>query len=234
MATLTPARRPPAWARAAALVSGVLGLVGNTFLLGFFALTHPYYSDPTWGWLGVANDVIIVGQFAALVPVVYAVDRLLPPNRLTSACTALAMVTTAGIAVASAALVAGLVTYDVQVWFVIGFTVPLYGWLLVADSVGHRTQTLPRSLTRLGLVLGVCWPAAAVLVIAGIVIGGVDFAFGVYGLPGAALVVPGLVLGLLSWLALPWWPLVLAATALRGQRPGAEPLAQHDELGAPL
>lgn len=233
MNSFTPARRPPDGARAATLVSGVLGLVGNAFLVGFFALTHPYYSDRTWGWLGVANDVIIVGQFAALVPVIYAVDRMLPPSRLTSACAALAMITTAGIAAASAALVVGLVTYDVQVWFVIGFTVPLYGWLLVANSVGHRTQTLPRALTRFGLVLGVCWPAAAVLVLAGMVIGGVDFAYQVYGLPGAALVVPGIMLGLLSWLALPWWPLVLAATALRRQRPGAEPLPQHDELEAP-
>ena len=74
---------------------------------------------------------------------------------------------------------------------------------------------------------------AAVLVLAGMVIGGVDFAYQVYGLPGAALVVPGIMLGLLSWLALPWWPLVLAATALRRQRPGAEPLPQHDELEAP-
>jgi hypothetical protein len=232
MATVTPARRPPVWAVGAALVSGVLGLVGNVFLVGFLALTHPYYSDPTWGWLGSASDVVAVGQFAALVPVIYAVGRLLPARRLMRACTALAMITTAGLALVSAALVAGLMTFDVQVWFVVGFLVPLYGWLLVANSVGHQAGALPRSVTRLGLLLGVTWPAAAALVLAGLLIGGVDLGSQSYGLPGAVLVVPGMVLGLLSWLALPLWPLTLAATAYRSGRPEAQPLPQHAEQEA--
>ncbi|HYI59283.1 MAG TPA: hypothetical protein VEX66_14025 [Microlunatus sp.] len=232
MATVTPARRPPVWAVGAALVSGVLGLVGNVFLVAFLALTHPYYSDPTWGWLGSASDVVAVGQFAALVPVILVVGRLLPPSRLMRACTALTMITTGGIAVVSAALAAGLMTFDSQVWFVVGFLVPLYGWLLVANSVGHRAGALSRSVTRLGLLLGVSWPAAAALVLAGLLIGGVDLGSQAYGLPGAVLLVPGIVLGLLSWLALPLWPLALAATAYRPSRPEARTLPQRVELEA--
>ena len=44
-------------------------------------MTQPYYSDPTWGWLGPASDVLAVGQFAALVPVIFVVGGLLPPSR---------------------------------------------------------------------------------------------------------------------------------------------------------
>ena len=79
----------------------------------------------------------------------------------------------------------------------------VYGWVLVVSSTGHRHGTLPRPVTRFGLLLGVCFPVghadrrgrAAVR-------GGsaAQFAFGV----------PGVVIGAIAWLALPVWPLVLA------------------------
>ena len=136
--------------------------------MGFLALTYPYYSDPTWGWLGSASDVVAVGQFRALVPVVFVCRSAASAEPVVRACTALAMITSGGIAVARPALAAGLMPFDVQVWFVVGFLVPLYGWLMVVNSVGHRADALSRSVTRLGLLLGVCWPAAAALVLAGL------------------------------------------------------------------
>lgn len=232
MVTFRPTRRPPAWAFGATLTSGVLGVVGNLFLMGSFALTYPSYSDPAWSWLGFANDVIMIGQFAALVPAIYAVGRLLPASRLTTTCTALGMIAAAGIAVASTALVLGLLMFDVQVWFVVAFMIPLYGWLVAVNSVGHRASALPRSVTRFGLLLGAAWPAAALLVLGGVLIGGVKLGSQVYGLPGALLVVPGIAVGLLSWLTLPLWSLALAITAFSPGRPGAEQLPLFVDLEA--
>lgn len=220
MALLTQAH-PPLWAYVSALVSGVLGLVGNAFLVGFFVMSSPDFADSTWGWLGFTNDVIVAGQFLALVPVIYAVARLLPASRVVTATTVLALIATAGIVVLSVALVVGLLSFDVQVKILIGFLVPVYGWLLVASSVGHRANALPRSVTTVGLLLGVSWPAALLLTVAGLLVGGVDLSSMEFGLPGVLLVIPALVLGTLNWLALPGWPLLLAATVFRPRRIGA-------------
>ena len=42
--------------------------------------------------------------------------------------------------------------------------------------------------------------------LAGLLIGGVDLGYLEFGLPGALLMAPGILLGALGWLALPLWP----------------------------
>jgi hypothetical protein len=55
----------PRWA----VVSGVAGLVANVLLILFFVVSGPWTSAGDLDWLGTANDVTVVVQFAALVPV---------------------------------------------------------------------------------------------------------------------------------------------------------------------
>ena len=62
--------------------------------------------------------------------------------------------------------------------------VPLYGWLITVSSLAHRTNALPRTVTRLGLVLGVLWPAGLLLMLAGLLFGGSDPEYLEFGLPG--------------------------------------------------
>lgn len=108
-------------------------------------------------------------------------------------------------------------TFEVQVRYVMGFLVVLYGWLLAVSSIGHRANALPRSVTRFGLLLGVSWPAALLLTLAGLLIGGVDLSAQQFGMPGVLLVIPAVILGFINWLALPVWPLLVAATVFRAR-----------------
>lgn len=214
MTSSTPAC-PARWPFRAALACGILGLVANVFLVGFFALGYPPVGDTSWSWLGFANDVVGTVQFALFLPVIVAVTRLLPISRTMRVITGLALVATAGLVTVSFALVVEVMSFEVQVRYVMGFLVVLYGWLLAVSSVGHRANALPRSVTRVGLLLGVSWPASLLLILAGLLIGGIDLSAMRFELPGVLLVIPALVLGLLNWLTLPVWPLLLAVTVFR-------------------
>lgn len=205
---------PPRWAQVSAVVAGVLGLLANVALVGFFALTWPSFADPVWGWLGPANDVVVAGFFTALIPVAWAVRRLVPGGRIVTTGTAVAVAALVGLVALQVALVADRISFERQVWFVIGLLVVVYGWLVLVSSVGHRSGVLPRPVTRFGLLLGVSWPAAMAFAVAGAALGG-SIWYPDPGQPTALLLLPGLVLGSLNWLLLPLWPLLLAGTALR-------------------
>src|SRR4051794_41957073 len=80
--TTAPFRRTTARGRTAALVSGATGIAANVLLVLFFALAEPFSGSPNAaGWLGTANDWLMVPQFAALVPVAVALGRRLPASR---------------------------------------------------------------------------------------------------------------------------------------------------------
>lgn len=216
----------PRWPFVSALACGVVGVVANVFLVGFFTLGYPSVGDPTWGWLGFVNDVIGTLEFLLFLPVIVAVTRLLPASRAVGTITGLALAATSGLVLVSIALVVGAMPFDVQVRFVIAFLVALYGWLLAVNSIAHRANTLPRSVTRFGLLLGASFPAALLLILAGLLTGGVDLSGVRFGLPGVLLAVPGLLLGFLNWLALPGWPLLLAGTVFR-DRPTRSVVRTH-------
>ena len=226
------ASTPPAWTPPAAtpsatlgpvparfaLVSGVLGLVANTMFVAFWLITQPYYFDLTWGWLGPASDALGVGMLLTLIPVVLGVRGLLPPTRALAALTVVAALALASMAVLQLAGTQGLLDWGVQVRMVVVLLVPLYGWLITVNSLAHRAEALPRTVTRIGLVLGVLWPAGLLLMLAGLLLGGSDPEYLEFGLPGGLLMAPGMLLGALGWLALPIWPLLLGRTALRRHR----------------
>ena len=157
-------------------------------------------------------------MLVTLIPVLFGVRRLLPPSRAVTALTTVAALALASLAVLQLAGTQGLLDWGVQVRIVIVLLVPLYGWLIVASSMAHRADALPRTVTRLGLVLGVLWPAGLLLMLAGVLLGGSDPEYVEFGLPGGLLMVPGMLLGTLGWLALPLWPLQLGRTALRRYR----------------
>jgi hypothetical protein len=193
-----------AWPRRWALTSGIAGLVANALLALFYLLARPFSDvQNSFGWLGTANDWVIPVQFLAMIPVALSLRRWLPPSRFVLISTAIAIAAMIAVAALQLSLVAGVVDFDVEVVLVVAAFLVVYAWVLVVSSVGHRDGTLPRSVTRFGLLLGASFPVALLITAAGYLVGRG------FGHP-LAFAIPGTVLGAISWLAFPAWPLVLA------------------------
>jgi hypothetical protein len=186
------------------VVSGAAGLLANVLLILFFLLAQPLRdATNTFTWLGPANDVVVVVQFAAFVPVALALASRLPRTRSVRASTAAGIVAMVAVAVLQALLVAGVVDFDVQVYLVSAVFLVVFGWVFVASATAHRVGALPRPVTRFGLLLGVSYPLGVLVAAPGLL-----FAWG--SAAQLAFVVPGVVLGSLGWLGLPFWPMLLA------------------------
>jgi hypothetical protein len=205
-----PARQriasPVLWA----LTSGITGVVANVLLVLSFLLAQPFgvngplaQDGQDFMWLGTANDVVIIVQFVTFIPVALALRRWLPPARSVRLATAAAIGAMVVVAILQLLLVAGILEFDVQVVLVVATFLVVYAWVIAVSSTGHRSGTLLRSVTRFGLLLGVCFPVGLVIAAAGLLFLG--------GSPAQlAFVIPGVALAAIGWLGLPVWPLVLA------------------------
>ena len=198
--------RPVLWA----LTSGITGLVANVLLVLFFLLAQPFgvngplaEAGKDFMWLGSANDVVIIVQFLTFIPVALALRRWLPPTRSVRLVTAAAVVAMAAVAILQLLLVIGVLEFDVQVVLVAATFLVVYAWVIAVSSTGHRHGTLPRSVTRFGLLLGTSYPVGLIIAAAGLL-------FPSGSATQLAFVVPGVVIAAIGWLGLPVWPLVLA------------------------
>lgn len=206
-----PARQriasPVVWA----LTSGITGLVANVLLVLFFLFAQPFgASGPLadgagqdFMWLGTANDVVLIVQFLTFIPVALALRRWLPSTQSMRIATLAAVGAMLAVAILQSLLVAGVLEFEVQVILVVATFLVVYAWVIAVSSTGHRYGTLPRSVTRFGLLLGVSYPVGLVIAAAGLLFP--------WGSPAQlAFVIPGVVIGAIGWLGLPLWPLVLA------------------------
>jgi hypothetical protein len=175
------------WTVLWALISGIAGLLANVFLVLFFS----------FGWLGTANDAVLVVQFLAMIPVALALRRWLPPTRSARLVTAMAVGAMAAAPVLQLMLIAGVLDFYLQVRLVVSAFLLVYAWVFVVSSIGHRSGALPRSVTRFGLLLGVSFPLGLLLMGSGMLLD--------LGSPAQLAW-----LAWAGWLALPVWPLVLA------------------------
>ena len=207
--SLTAGARSGTWiARTCALVSGIAGLAAGLLLIGFFTLANPYDTTPGGpAWLGPANDVVGIIQFAAFAPVIWALRRRLAPTRWMGAVTLVAVVAAIAFAVLSGLLVINVLTFEQQIGPVIVTILLIYAWLLTANLAAHRFRTLPRAVTLSGVMVGVGFLTGMVLVGASLVL-----ATPVGQIIGWA----GYALGFLGWLALPVYSLLLAARVFIG------------------
>jgi hypothetical protein len=180
-----------------AVLSGVAGLAANVLLILFFALVRPWtVGVPGFDWLGPANDVVVVVQFAALVPVALAVRGRL---RVGSGVTAAAVAAMVAVVALQLALLGDLLAFGVQVWLVTACLVVTFGWVLVASRAGRAV--LPRGAVRLGTAIGVGFPVGGAVFATGLLLpGGSAVQYAVCGL--------GVVVGVVGWLSFPVWPLL--------------------------
>jgi hypothetical protein len=205
-----PARQrttgPVLWAS----TSGISGLVANVLLVLFFLLAQPFgvngpmaEAGQDFMWLGSANDVMIIVQFLTFIPVALALRKWLPATRSMRIATAAGVGAMVVVAILQLLLVTELLEFDVQVLLVVATFLVVYAWVIAVSSTGHRHGTLPRSVTRFGLLLGVSFPVGLVIAAAGLLFP--------WGSPAQfAFVIPGVVIAATGWLGLPIWPLVLA------------------------
>ena len=187
-------------ARTCALVSGVAGLVAGLLLIGFFALAGHT-------WLGTANDVVGIVQFAAFAPVIWALHRRLPVTRWLRAVTVVAVAGAIALAVLGVLLVTDVLTYQQQIGPVIVTILLIYAWLLAANLAAHRFRTLPRAVTLSGVMLAVGFLTGMVLVGASLVL--TNPVGQIIGWAGQAV-------AFLGWLGLPVYSLLLAARVFTG------------------
>ncbi len=188
-----------------AVVSGVAGLAANLLLVLFFAVSRPWTDGGGLEWTGTANDVVVVVQFAALVPVALAVRGRLRAGWV-GAATTVAVGAMAAVVLLQVALLAGLLAFEVQVWPVMACFAVTFGWVLAVSRSGRTV--LPRGVVRVGTVVGASYLAGAAVFAAGVLLLPPD-SVALYAVCGA-----GVVVGVVGWLGFPLWPLVIARSGV--------------------
>ena len=79
LTTVHPSEQRIAGPRLWALTSGIAGLVANVLLALFYPLARPFSDvQNSFGWLGTANDWVILVQFLAMIPVAMGLRGRLP------------------------------------------------------------------------------------------------------------------------------------------------------------
>lgn len=182
------------------MVSAVAGIAANVQLIGFFTLAPPWLPGPSrFAWLGTANDVVVIVQFATLSPVATALRHLLPPDRQVRVATVAAMVGSVVVVLLEVLLVTGTVGFAVQGPLVVICIGAVFGWVLVIS----RMDATPPRVARLGVALAVAFGSGILVAGAALLLptasAGQYLAFGL-----------GAVSGMLGWLAFPVWALLLA------------------------
>lgn len=187
-----------------AYATAISGAVADLLLVLFFLLAQPF-SDVTnaFSWLGTANDAAVAVQFITAVPVALAVRRLLPPTRPVRVATTAAVAAMAAVVALQLLLITRVLDFDLQVLLVSAALLVVYAWVLTASSAAHRVGSLPRPVTRLGLLVGASYPLGVVIAAPGLL-----FPWG--SVAQLAFALPGIVIGSVGWLALPVWPWLLA------------------------
>jgi hypothetical protein len=185
------------------LTSGITGLLADVLLVVDQLTENVGDVRQYFTWLPAAVACVMVVQFLTLIPVALALRGWLPPTRSVRLATATAIGAMLAVATVQVLSLTGVLEFDVWVVLVMAMFLLVSTWVLTVSSTGHRRGTLPRSVTRFGLLLGTSYPVGLL-----IAVGGLLFPSG--SAAQLAFVVPGLIIAAPGWLALPVWPLVLA------------------------
>jgi hypothetical protein len=221
-------RRASRVAGAAALVSGVTGIIANGLLILYFALARPWGSSHSgpWEWMGPANDIVGSISMALLIPAVVSLGSRLRADRLLVPLGVAGAMGMGALAAAGPLLVAGRISLETQ-FLVAGLALPaVFGWLLRVNRTGRLTGLLPAGLARFGERIGLAALLGTALAALGLV-----FPMG----SAAQYVILGLaaIPGLPAYLALPVWPILLGRWLSRG--PGQPTSSsRRGRAGAPL
>ncbi len=123
-----------------AYASGVVCILGILFLVAFYVTFT--------GWLGNLNDIAVSIQYAFMIPIAFALHRLLRHQNPGLSLTALRLGVAGMLAVIvlQLLLVIGILSFGVQIGIVlIGFMVVL-AWFVIIGRLGRSIGILPKSM----------------------------------------------------------------------------------------
>jgi hypothetical protein len=179
----------------AAVVAGIVGVIANLLLVGFYAwqVGRPEHGS----WLGPANDLVGSVGSALMAVVAFGLGPMLPQRFTARAANLVGIAAMVALTILGPLLVAGVLSFEVQSPIALGCFLVLAGWLVLVNR--WLRGAIPGRVTRLG-----AWSGAAVLVGAGVL--GLGFLLAVVRLP---LYTVGGLLAVCGMLAIPIWFLLL-------------------------
>jgi len=204
-----------------ALLSASAGIAANVFLVLFYVTAKPWLDLPgPPGWFGRANDSLVVVQYAALLPVVLGLGRLMPADVRARTWTRVGLVATASLIVLQILLLTRTLPFAIQVIPASVCVIASVLWAGGISGAGIRTGTLPEGVARAGRILAVALSAGAVIFIVVFILAlatGVSWLWVAGALPGAVV-----------FFLFPGWALLLVAVGPLRRQPSArgEPFEQ--------
>jgi hypothetical protein len=207
--TTQPPIRTVNGAAVAALGSGLIGIVGNVYLVLFYLTAKPWQPGSVGGGYGTINDWLAALQLVLLIPVVVWLGRLTRIEKWPRRWTGIALAASIAAVVLQLMLLTGALPFAIQFGLMSVCIVLLYCWAGVISAAGRRRGVLSPTTARLGRLLMWAMPVGAAAFAVGIGISALQWegswAWVVSGLPGA-----------LVWLAFPLWVLLVARDAAWG------------------
>jgi hypothetical protein len=215
------------------LLAGVTGIVANALLVAMYALdifkTELFGAEAAgwdFAWTGPANDVIGgVVSTGAMVPFAVALAGIAGAQSLVRV-TRVAVAGMVGIAGSSVLLVAGVVSFERQVYVAMVGIVLMLAWAAAAGRVGLTQGVLPRGPSRLAFAVGVAGGAGLALAAVALLLPARSAAQ--YAVGG-----PGLVVGTLAFLVFPVW-LVTMSNQVRDHVSARAVLEQDGAAARPV
>ena len=189
-----------------ALASGLVGIVGNVYLVLFYLTAKPWQPDSVGGGYGTINDWLIPLQLALLIPTVIWLGQQTQTEKRSRRWTATALAASIAATLLQLLLVTGVLPFAIQVGPVAVCVILLLCWAGRISSAGRRHHVLSHSTVRLGRLMMWAVPVGVAAFAVGLGISALQgegsWAWIVGGLPGAV-----------GWLAFPLWVLLVARDA---------------------
>lgn len=207
-----------------AIAGGVVGVVGFVALLLLFIVGEPF---------GTLNDILSIPVALLVVPLLFALYRLHAASYPVVAVVALlaGLFGYASAAIGSGLLVLGRIDFNTSLLFGIGGFGLIGLWALLTSGMGLRGDTLPGAAAWAGLALSVAPTLALLAVLRAESVANALSAMGGQTAAGVQVSPPAMafiVLGGLSYAAMPLWTIWLGRLFLEGRMglPAAVALGQ--------
>ena len=186
-----------------ALASGLIGILGNVYLVLFYLVAKPWQPGSVDGGYGTINEWLVALQLMLLIPVVIWLGQQTRSEKWPRRWTGIALSASVAVVVLQLLLLGGVLPFAVQFGPVSVCIVLIFCWTGVISAAGRRRGLLSRPTARLGRLMMWAQPVGAAAFVVGLGISAL------HGAGSGAWVVGGLP-GALVWLAFPIWVLLVA------------------------
>lgn len=192
-----------------AYAAGITGIVANLYLIGFyigeFGPRVPGVPRTTLLPMGATSDLVGALSAALMIPVVLGLSKSLRPGRATRATQAGGIVVMAWLAIAGPLVARGDVDFVVQV----PAAQLLFVWIFLTSRLLIRSPSWSGPF-RLGRAIGILYLSAVLITVASLLLP--------WGSPPQQILLGlGLLVGVVAWLAIPFWFLTVGRALMRSE-----------------